>query len=391
MDKNNSNSLLGGFEAIFDTNLMTPDVNNNENITSLVSDDLDDFELNDIKTKSTKSIEDADDDFIIDEIEQPSDTKPKDSKINKKETIESESTDDEEEETKITESETKSDDEETNSITSFFELIADQLGLEPDEEEEKPKDVESLVKYFQEVIEENSIPQYANDQVKEIDEFVRNGGKIEDYFQAEKELDLDELDITDEHVQKRVLTEFLKEKGYNDTQIERKLIKYDDAGILEDEAVDAIESLKEIKTEKKEQLLVTQKKNAELMKEQQLKFYTNVVDEIKGLNDIRGIKVPEKDKKVLLEFLFKADTDGKTKYQKEYSKSVKNLIESAYFTMKGDALLSAAKNEGSNDAVKRFKDSLKNTGMNGKTRKIVSNNSEGSIWDTVAQQLTTSK
>jgi len=71
----------------------------------------------------------------------------------------------------------------------------------------------------------------------------------------------------------------------------------------------------------------------------------------------------------LLEYIFKPTSDGMTKFQKDWSKSVKNLIESAYFTMKGDTFVKAAETKGSNAAISRFKDSLNKTGVSRKTKK----------------------
>lgn len=103
--------------------------------------------------------------------------------------------------------------------------------------------------------------------------------------------------MEDESNQKLVVKQFLKEKGISAKQIENKISKYEEAGLLEDEAQDALESLKEIKEDKKEQLLLEQKKQYEQMVANQQKFYNSVVSEIKGLKNIRGITVPEKDKK----------------------------------------------------------------------------------------------
>lgn len=64
------------------------------------------------------------------------------------------------------------------------------------------------------------------------------------------------------------------------------------------------------------------------------------------MDSIYGIDIPEKDKKALLEYIFKPDADGITRYQKDYAKSLKNLITSAYFTMKGDTLIDIAKKKG---------------------------------------------
>lgn len=88
------------------------------------------------------------------------------------------------------------------------------------------------------------------------------------------------------------------------------------------------------------------------------------------MDSIYGIDIPEKDKRALLEYIFKPDANGVTKYQKDYAKSLKNLITSAYFTMKGDSLIDVAKKKGKKDAIDSFKSSLtKNRGISPKSKK----------------------
>ena len=285
--------------------------------------------------------------------------------------------------------ETEETDDDTNAVSAFFGVMAEKMGWELDEEDEVPSTPEELVDYFQSVIEENSVPQYASEEVEALDNFVKNGGNLRDYFEIDGELDLEEISIEDDEVnQKLVVKEFLKEKGFNAKQIEKKLSKYEDAGLLEDEAEDALEALKEIKEQKKQQLLKDQENQAKTAAKRQQEYFNSVVNEIKGMDDIRGIKIPEKDKKALLEYIFKPDAEGKTQYQKDWSKSVKNLLESAYFTMKGDTLLKAAKNEGSNTAINKFKSSLNKTGVSRRTKKT-DNTSTTDKWKSFAQQLRT--
>lgn len=280
-----------------------------------------------------------------------------------------------------------SDNSESDAIISFFDSISERLGWEDVEDDEKPKSAEELVQYFQEVIEENSVPQYASEEVEALDKFVKNGGNLKDYFQIDGELDLEDFEIEDNEVnQKLVIKEFLKEKGFSSKQIDKKLTKYEDAGLLEDEATDALEALRDIREQKKQQLLEEQEKSANQLKKRQQEYFNSVVTEIKGMDNIRGIKIPQKDKQALLEYIFKPTADGKTQYQKDYSKSVKNLLESAYFTMKGDTLLKAAKSEGSTAAINKFKNSLSKTGVSRKTRRQ-DNTSTESMWDSFARQL----
>lgn len=143
--------------------------------------------------------------------------------------------------------------------------------------------------------------------------------------------------------------------------------------------------MKEIEETKKEQLLEDQRKQHEQMVARQQKFMDDVVGEINAMKDIRGIKVPEKDKKALLAYIFKADANGKTQYQKIIQKR-KNLIESAYFTMKGDTLLDTAKKMGTSSAIKNLKQSLRSTGVSKGTRRI-NTNSSNSIFSRAVQLL----
>jgi len=61
----------------------------------------------------------------------------------------------------------------------------------------------------------------------------------------------------------------------------------------------------------------------------------------------------------LLADIFKADQDGQTRYQKLYSENLaKNLIESAFFTLKGDTIIEAMQRKERTDAAKNLKQKL---------------------------------
>lgn len=390
---NNSNDTLFGFEAI--SNVFTENHNETTILTPTPEDgdSMTDEELEALKQQSAKARpatpgsknkpQQEEEDEIEEEEEDEIDNEPTKKSKNSKvaEDKEDELEDSEEEEDEI-------DEEESSKVTALFDAIAEELEWEFDEDEveEKPKTVEELVDYFKEVIKEQSVPQYANEDVAKLDEFVRNGGNLNDYFTLTPEIDYENFDTTIESNQKQIVKMLLTEKGYSEKQIARKIEKYEDAGILEDEAEDALEAMKDIEETKKEQLLENQRKQHEQTVARQQKFMDDVVGEINAMKDVRGIKVPEKDKKALLAYIFKADADGKTQYQKDYSKSVKNLIESAYFTMKGDTLLDTAKKMGTSSAIKNLKQSLRSTGVSKGTRRI-NTNSSNSIFSRAVQLL----
>lgn len=394
---NNSNDTLFGFEAI--SNMFVEDHSNTTTITPTPDDPdtMTDEELEELKKQSAKARpatpgtknkkqepeeDEVDDDDDVNDIDDniDDDDKTKNKKTKKVE--------DDDDVNNIDDNDDDVDEEESSKVTALFDAIAEELEWEfdDDEEEEKPKTVEELVNYFKEVIKEQSVPQYANEDVAKLDEFVRNGGDLNDYFTLTPEIDYENFDTTIESNQKQIVKMLLAEKGFNEKQIARKIEKYEDAGILEDEAEDALEAMKEIEETKKEQLLEDQRKQHEQMVARQQKFMDDVVGEINAMKDVRGIKIPEKDKKALLAYIFKADANGKTQYQKDYSKSVKNLIESAYFTMKGDTLLDTAKKMGTSSAIKNLKQSLRSTGVSKGTRRI-NTNSSNSIFSRAVQLL----
>lgn len=383
---------LGGFEAVLDSFIPNPDggfrnsnIDENVNVDADEFESLDDEELEDIKknnievkNKKENPVEEGTEEEEIEEGDIEDKPKRKPGRPRKEETIEEEAEEEEEIE----------DNNEENVVTNFFDAMAEKLNWEFEEDEDKPKSVDELINYFQNVIGENSKPEYSSEEVEALDNFVKQGGDLKKYLTIDAELDLDDIDIEDEANQKLVVKQLLKEKGFSTKKIDKLVSRYEEAGLLEDEAQDALEDLKEIKEERKKQLLEDQKKAYREQLQRQQQFYDNVVSEIKGLKNIRGITVPEKDKKVLMDYILKPDTDGKTKYQKDYAKGgVKNLIESAYFTMNADKLIEAAKREGNNSAIDKFRRSLKSSSITTKSRKQATGSDDDPIWFSAARQL----
>lgn len=383
MEKKETN-VLGGFETIIDSFIpKTEQELELENFENKVNDDDDDDENKKVEDPIVAKMKKEGKIKTTSEEQDPDkDNNDNDNTVDPKQDEPDENVDEPKNQINF-------DSNETEMVTNFFDAIAEKLEWADVTNEEKPKSVEDLINYFSKVIEEDSKPQYASEEIEALDNYVKQGGDLAKYLQIDAELDLDEIDLDDETNQKLVVKSLLREKGFNEKQIDKKISKYIDAGLLEDEAQDAIEDLKEIKEQKKEQLLAEQKRAYEQYRRRQQDFCDNVVTEIKNLKNIRGIAIPEKDKKVLMDYILKPDSDGKTKYQKDYAKGgVKNLIESAYFTMNADKLINAAKREGNNTAINKFKDSLKNTTVNSKSRNTSGRDSNSdTIWDSFTRRL----
>lgn len=231
-------------------------------------------------------------------------------------------------------------------------------------EEDNIESIEDLVEYMSKAVAEASVPQYANDEIKAYDEYIKNGGtSLKDFYEQTygNALDLKRVNMESANDQKAVIREHLKSQGYKDTIIDRKINSYEEAGILEDEALEAFELLEEYTENKKEKLLETQREKATQLEKQKQAFVTDVEKTINGLTDVRGLKLSTKEKNELLDYILKPGKDGLTQYQKEYQDNIyKNIIESAYFTKNADSFVQRVQSKAASDAYKNVQKSFKN-------------------------------
>ena len=257
---------------------------------------------------------------------------------------------------------------EAQQVSALFDAVGESLGWNMTDfnDDDKPVTVDQFTEYLGKVVEQNSVPKYADDRIAKLDEYVKNGGKFEDFYTKQQEsLSFENLDLENESNQKSVIRELLKYNGYTDEQINNKISRYEDADMLYDESEDALERLKFIRQQELEDSRKQQEELAKQQEEQSKQFFQNVSQDISSLDSIRGISIPKEDRAALYDYIFKVDQDGISQYQKDFNANLsKNLIESAYFTMKGDALVSGAKRDGETSAAEKLRKLLRHTSKN---------------------------
>lgn len=279
----------------------------------------------------------------------------------------------------------KPNENETTQIGMFFDAFAEELGWDVTDDE-KPTSIPELVDYIGQMIDQNSTPQYANDQVAQLDAYVKNGGKFEDFYQRQQEsINYESMDLEDESNQKAAVREYLRYQGYNDDQINRKIERYEDGDMLEEEAEDALTQLKTIRAKELEEQERLQAQARQTQEEQARQFMESLTQSVNTLDNIRGIAIPKEDRKKLFDYITKVDADGLTAYQKDFNANmVNNLIESAYFTMKGDALLGEATRSGRTSAANKLRTILRHQTTN-HSRYNVNDNQQRSAVDLASQ------
>lgn len=254
---------------------------------------------------------------------------------------------------------------EAEQIGAFFDAFAEANGWSVTEDE-KPKNVDELIGYITDVVEQNSTPQYADDRIAKLDQYVKNGGRFEDFYQTQqRSMSYDNVDLEDESNQKAVVRDYYRLQGMNDEQINRKIERYEDADMLEDEATDAVGYLKAYEAQQAEYMAQQQEAQMQAQQQQAVQFAQDLTNGINSLTNIRGVAIPREDKKALYDYITKTDADGLTQYQKDFNDNlVNNLIESAYFTMKGDALLGEAQRNGQTSAASKLRNMLRHQSKN---------------------------
>ena len=282
---------------------------------------------------------------------------------------------------------TEDDPGEAEQIGAFFDAFAEANGWSVDEDE-KPKNVDELVDYIKNVVETNSVPEYADERIEQLDQYVKNGGKFEDFYQTQQRtISYDNIDIEDESNQKQVVRDYYKLQGMSDEQINRKIERYEDADMLEDEATDAVNYLKAYEEQRAQYMAQQQEAQRHAQEQQAIQFAQDLTNGINNLTNIRGISIPKEDKKALYDYITKTDADGLTAYQKEFNGNlVNNLIESAYFTMKGDALLGEANRNGQTSAANKLRNMLRHQTKNHSSYNV-GTEKQPQIWDVASRYL----
>lgn len=253
-------------------------------------------------------------------------------------------------------------------ISAFVqEKLYNKLGWDI-EDGEGIASIEDLVDHMEKIVEANSAPKYASKDIEDLNSFVENGGNLKDYFEVQSNLDLNNMDLTVESNQRAVVKQVLKERGLTDTQAERKVQRYEDTGILEDEAIEGKEFLETIETKRADTLLKEQAQVKRQAEEQQQKFYKDVSLYIDKLDNVKGFKMSKVDREKVKSALFSVGPDGKTAYQKAYNEEpVKNLIDSVFFTIKKDAVVKDLQRQAESKATKNLKKRLETKTKRGKS------------------------
>ena len=271
-------------------------------------------------------------------------------------------------------------------VSAYFATdLAEKLGIEIPEDLEIKK-LDDVVDLLIQVVKENSKPTFANEEMEELNKFVSEGGDLKGYITEvySNTLDLESMDISTDRDQKAILREHMLNQGYKEEKIKRAMDRYEDAGVLQDEAEEALELVKEFRDKKAKKLLAEQEKVALDQQKAKQEFVETVYNNVQQLKTVRGLSLSESEKKELLDYMFKTDKAGLTPMQKDYqdpNKRINNLIETAYFMKYADKIITENKKQGEKKAYEDIRQKFKagkdkrsaggNTGFSGTSEPLL--------------------
>lgn len=143
-------------------------------------------------------------------------------------------------------------------------------------------------------------------EVKEFRDFVVLGGKPGDYLQTKyPDVDYSKLDIKDEAIQKAVVSLYYKNEGLDDEKVNKKIEKWEAAGLLEDESGEILEKLQKKQAIEQKEIVAKQKEVANKRQEEISKYWGTVSKTLKDSNTIKGLNIPIKDKESLFNYMAK--------------------------------------------------------------------------------------
>lgn len=219
----------------------------------------------------------------------------------------------------------------STGLKDSLQYLIEQGIIELDENEELPESVDN--DYLTDIIDksiekrfEESIKNLPED-LKNIIKYVNNGGSLEDIITTLSESSelSEDIDLSDESNQEKVLRYLLKQEGEDDEIIEANIEFLKDSGKLAAISEKKFEKWKNDKKTELEMEVENQKKQKQLLKENQIKFKKDISEYLSSNNEIKGLTISKNEEKELPSYI--SDTSIKLQDGRQITPFYRDLFE----------------------------------------------------------------
>tara|TARA_R100000329_G_scaffold113671_1_gene93290 strand:+ start:2845 stop:4005 length:1161 start_codon:yes stop_codon:yes gene_type:complete len=281
-------------------------------------------------------------------------------------------TEDKEEPVSETTEASETEEETENAFRIFAEMQRDK-GLIDFKDEEFEENDEWLLSKISETIE-YKVNEYKDTIPSEIKYLLDNyeaGVPLGDLInmqnkeQAYEAISVEALQKSDS-LQKNVVRDLLIKTGWSEERANKKIQRYEDAGVLHEEAEEALSSLVEMQKQEKEQFVQNKKLEQQQRIEAHEKWLVDLKDHIGKKEEILpGFKLSPKDKDNLYKGITKLDRQGKNEIMRLREKDPEFDLKIAYLAtvLKWD--FSAFERQSTTKSTRKLADVIKSTKKTG--------------------------
>lgn len=197
---------------------------------------------------------------------------------------------------------------------ALIDEVRQLAGLEDLEGEfaDDPKGIADLIVKGGEQFATEYLEEYymAHPQMKELHEFLRDGGKFEDFMHVvSPDVDYSKVVVKDDDYDQHeaIIREAYKQRGVSDEQIKTMLETFKSNNLTAQQAKVELEALKQSQSRSKETLIAQQKVESEAAQKETEEFWNGIKKTVKESNDFSGLVISVKDRDDFFNFLSKPD------------------------------------------------------------------------------------
>ena len=270
-------------------------------------------------------------------------------------------------------SEESEETEEGESVLRVFAELQKEKGLIDFEEDEFEDNEEWLLNKVQDTIDDK-VTEYKESMPEEIKYLLENyeaGVNMYDLINAsasEQSYDSITEETLDDNVpmQKMLVRDLLLKSGWSDERITKKLNRYEDSGVLKEEAEEALGSLQEIQKSDKVNLIKKQREEQKQRVQAHETWLTDLNDHIGKKEEILpGFKLSPKDKDNLYKGITKLDKNGKNEIMRMREKDPEFDLKIAYLATVLQWDFSAFERQSTTKSTRKLADAIKSTKKTG--------------------------
>jgi hypothetical protein len=276
------------------------------------------------------------------------------------------------EEPVLEEEEESSEEEEGDALRVFAELQRDK-GLIDYKDDEFEGSEEWLLQKVDETID-SKVQDYKDSMPAEVRYLLDNYEdgvplntllNMQSQEQVYESITLENVEKS-ETLQKNLVKDLLLKSGWSEERANKKIQRYEDAGVLYEEAEEALSSLVDVQKQQKEQYVVKQKEEQKQRIQAHEQWLENLNDHISKKEEILpGFKLSPKDKDNLYKGITKLDKNGENEIMRLRKKDPEFDLKIAYLAtvLKWD--FSAFERQSTTKSTRKLAAAIKSTKKTG--------------------------